>query len=78
MSAAPHTSSPAVESGPDALDALRELVTRGEPIAVMLADHRMPGMNGVEFLERAMDVAPRAGEARARSTSRCMTRGVGS
>ena len=51
------------ESGPDALDALRELVARGEPIAVLLADHRMPGMNGVEFLERAMDIAPTAKRA---------------
>ena len=51
------------ESGPDALDALRGLVTRGEQIAVLLADHRMPGMNGVEFLERAMDITPTAKRA---------------
>ncbi|HSJ46502.1 MAG TPA: FAD-dependent oxidoreductase [Euzebyales bacterium] len=51
------------ESGLDALDALRELVARGEPIAVLLADHRMPGMKGVEFLERAMDIAPTAKRA---------------
>ncbi|HSK90392.1 MAG TPA: FAD-dependent oxidoreductase [Euzebyales bacterium] len=51
------------ESGPDALEALGELVTRGEQPAVLLADHRMPGMNGVEFLERAMDIAPMAKRA---------------
>ena len=48
------------DDGPGALDALRELVLRGEPVALLLADHRMPGMTGIDFLERAMDVAPDA------------------
>jgi thioredoxin reductase (NADPH) len=48
------------DSGPAALAALRELTVRGEATAVMLADYRMPGMTGVEFLERAMDIAPEA------------------
>jgi len=48
------------ESGPDALAALRELTARGETTALLLADHRMPGMTGVEFLEQAMDLAPSA------------------
>ncbi|GIH14562.1 FAD-dependent oxidoreductase [Rugosimonospora africana] len=47
-------------SGPDALDALREIKLRGEQVAVMLADYRMPQMNGIEFLEEAMDLFPRA------------------
>ena len=51
------------ESGADALDALRELVLRGEPVAVLLADHRMPGMTGVDFLEQAMDIVPDARRA---------------
>ena len=51
------------ESGRDALDALRELVLRGEPVAAILADYRMPEMNGIEFLEQAMDVAPHARRA---------------
>ncbi|MEU1430466.1 FAD-dependent oxidoreductase [Nocardia sp. NPDC005746] len=48
------------ESGADALDALREMKLRGQPAAVLIADYRMPGMNGVEFLEQAMDLHPYA------------------
>ncbi|MGL4173440.1 MAG: FAD-dependent oxidoreductase [Actinomycetota bacterium] len=48
------------ESGPDALDALRQIAHRGEQVAILLADHRMPEMTGVEFLEQAMDLFPRA------------------
>ena len=48
------------ESGESALEALRELKLRGDQVAVILADYRMPNMNGVEFLEHAMDVYPGA------------------
>jgi thioredoxin reductase (NADPH) len=48
------------DSGPSALEALRELHLRGEQVALLLADHRMPAMTGIEFLERAMDVVPEA------------------
>jgi thioredoxin reductase (NADPH) len=48
------------ESGADALAVLRELTARGEATALLLADHRMPGMTGVEFLEQAMDLVPNA------------------
>ncbi|MEU6461644.1 FAD-dependent oxidoreductase [Streptomyces sp. NPDC046976] len=48
------------ESGPSALDALRELKLRGDLVAVILADYRMPQMNGIEFLEQALDVYPGA------------------
>ncbi|MEU4397540.1 FAD-dependent oxidoreductase [Micromonospora orduensis] len=47
-------------SGPEALDALREVKLRGEQVALLLADHRMPEMTGVEFLEAAMDIFPAA------------------
>src|SRR6201995_5035375 len=48
------------ESGSSALDALRELKLRGDQVALILADYRMPNMNGVEFLEQAMDIYPGA------------------
>jgi thioredoxin reductase (NADPH) len=50
-------------SGPEALDALRELKLRGGRVAAVLADYRMPQMSGVEFLEQAMDLFPRARRA---------------
>src|SRR5271168_5109255 len=48
------------ESGPDALGTLKELKLRGETVAMLLADYRMPQMNGIEFLEQAMDLYPAA------------------
>ncbi|WP_424531390.1 FAD-dependent oxidoreductase [Sphaerisporangium viridialbum] len=48
------------DSGAAALDALREIKLRGEQVAVLLADYRMPQMNGIQFLEAAMDIFPRA------------------
>jgi thioredoxin reductase (NADPH) len=51
------------ESGPQALETLRELKLRGELVAVLLADHRMPEMSGLEFLEEAMDLYPHARRA---------------
>ncbi|MGA9871649.1 MAG: FAD-dependent oxidoreductase [Rhodococcus sp. (in: high G+C Gram-positive bacteria)] len=48
------------ESGAQAFDALKELKLRGQPVALLLADYRMPLMNGMEFLEQAMDLYPQA------------------
>ena len=47
-------------SGAEALEALRGLKLRGDPVAVLLADHRMPEMNGVQFLEQAVALFPTA------------------
>ena len=33
---------------------------RGDEVAVLLADHRMPEMDGIQFLEKAMDIYPTA------------------
>jgi thioredoxin reductase (NADPH) len=51
------------DSALDALDALKEIKRRGEPVAAILADYRMPQLNGIEFLEQAMDLFPRARRA---------------
>jgi thioredoxin reductase (NADPH) len=51
------------ESGPQALEALREIKLRGDKVAVLLADYRMPRMSGLEFLEQAMDLFPYARRA---------------
>ncbi|MGN9777130.1 FAD-dependent oxidoreductase [Micromonospora sp. H33] len=48
------------DSAQTALEALRELKLRGEQVAVLIADYRMPQMNGIEFLEAAMDLFPAA------------------
>src|SRR5256714_906748 len=48
------------ESGPAALDALKELKLRDEKVGLLLADHRMPEMTGVEFLEQPREFSPKA------------------
>ena len=48
------------ESGAAGLDALREIKLRGEQVAVIVADYRMPHMTGIQFLESALDVFPTA------------------
>src|SRR5271163_3584327 len=48
------------ESASDALDALRQMKLRGDVVAVILADYRMSELNGIEFLEQAMDIYPGA------------------
>jgi thioredoxin reductase (NADPH) len=48
------------ESGPEALDTLKQLKLRGETVATLIADYRMPQMTGIDFLEKAMDLFPAA------------------
>src|SRR3954468_10779046 len=48
------------DSGANALDAVERLHKRGEPIALLLSDQRMPGMSGVEFLSKAALIFPAA------------------
>ena len=48
------------ESGPAALEAIKELKLRGERIGLFLADQRMPEMSGVEFLAEARRFYPKA------------------
>jgi len=45
------------------MEALRELKLRVDTVAALLADYRIPEMNGIEFLEQAMDLFPRARRA---------------
>jgi thioredoxin reductase (NADPH) len=46
------------DSGPNALDILSRLAQRSEPVALLLADHRMPRMTGIEFLTAAIREFP--------------------
>jgi thioredoxin reductase (NADPH) len=48
------------DSGTGALDLLRKLEQRNDPVALLLADHRMPQMNGIEFLAEARKIFPNA------------------
>src|SRR4029450_5273422 len=47
-------------SGAEALTVLSEFALRDRPVALIASDQRMPGMTGVEFLERAREHAPDA------------------
>src|SRR5829696_5059996 len=48
------------ESGPAAMEILRELKLRNNSVALFLVDQRMPGLSGVEFLEQAITLYPDA------------------
>jgi thioredoxin reductase (NADPH) len=47
-------------SGQAALEMLAQLKARQEPVALLLSDQRMPGLSGVEFLERSRAIYPEA------------------
>jgi thioredoxin reductase (NADPH) len=48
------------DSGKSALDLLGRLQRRNETVALLLVDHRMPQMNGVEMLQEAIKLYPDA------------------
>lgn len=45
-------------SGAEGLEAIRELVGRGDTVAVIIADQRMPAMTGTQFLVEAKQIVP--------------------
>ncbi|HWF49790.1 MAG TPA: FAD-dependent oxidoreductase [Solirubrobacteraceae bacterium] len=47
-------------SGTEALEVLRELRTRGDQVAMLIADQRMPGMPGTQYLVEARKLVPDA------------------
>jgi thioredoxin reductase (NADPH) len=51
------------DSGAAALDALKQLKLRGDPVALFVVDQRMPQMTGVEFLAQAIELFPSAKRA---------------
>ena len=51
------------DSPDGALDILKQLKVRNDSVALLLADQRMPKMDGVEFLQEAMHIYPEAKRA---------------
>ena len=50
----------AVDAGQQALNQLKQMSLRNEPVALLLVDEQMPEMNGSEFLKEARDLYPKA------------------
>lgn len=50
----------AASSGEIALDTMRELKTRGDALAVIISDQRMPGIHGTQLLAQSRDIYPLA------------------
>src|SRR5207244_12767738 len=53
----------AADSGTNALESVKQLKLRNDPVALFLVDQRMPRMSGVEFLEAALEFYPEAKRA---------------
>jgi thioredoxin reductase (NADPH) len=47
-------------SGAEALEILREMRRRGQSVALLIADQRMPGMAGTDYLAQARQLVPEA------------------
>src|SRR5688572_11105765 len=47
-------------SGDEALEVVRELTRRGDPVALLVVDQRMPVMTGIELLRQALQLQPEA------------------
>jgi thioredoxin reductase (NADPH) len=47
-------------SGAEALELLKQIRARGEQVALLVADQRMPGLSGTDYLVRARELVPEA------------------
>ncbi len=47
-------------SGAEGLDLLRQVRARGEQVAMLVADQRMPGLSGTDYLVQARELVPQA------------------
>jgi thioredoxin reductase (NADPH) len=47
-------------SGAEALELLKQVRARGEQVALLVADQRMPGLSGTDYLVRARELVPEA------------------
>jgi thioredoxin reductase (NADPH) len=47
-------------SGEEALATIRELKARGDPLAIVISDQRMPGIQGTDLLAQSRDAYPLA------------------
>jgi adenylate cyclase len=48
------------ESAEEALEILSDLATEAVPIHAIVSDHMMPGMKGIDLLQRASELVPNA------------------
>ncbi len=48
----------AASSGREALEIIRESLTRADPVGLLITDFRMPGMNGVQLIQAAKEQLP--------------------
>ena len=66
------------DSAAAGLSALHRLATDGEDVALIAVDHRLPGMSGLVFLERASELHRSASRVGRRQLGRLITKPVSS